>query len=185
MEHSQKGDLAEALAEDLLLQRGYAVRNLNQRQRNAPVVDLEVEGAGQPLLVSVKSCWTPNRRLRLGTPASLERLPDDAFVMAFLPLTRGVALDLTPGCHRLGIIPGAVARDEARAAHWHYAAHNPGSANPSVMVKDKQDRSPKTRSGAVFERWASTHDAAWPLLPPGFAVVGKAGNGIHVDRSPP
>ena len=50
MQHSEKGDLAEALAEDLLLQRGYAVRNLNQTRRNAPVVDLEVEGVSAPFL---------------------------------------------------------------------------------------------------------------------------------------
>ena len=97
MQHSEKGDLAEALAEDLLLQRGYAVRNLNQTRRNAPVVDLEVEGVSAPFFVSVKSCWTPNRQLRLGTPASLAQMPDAAFVMAFLPRRKGEALDLKTG----------------------------------------------------------------------------------------
>lgn len=175
MEHSEKGNLAEAVAQDLLLRQGYAVRNLNQRRHNAPVVDLEVEGAGAPFFVSVKSCWTPNRQLRLGSPASLAKLPDDAFVMAFLPLAKGDALNLATGCHTLWIIPGAVARDEALAAHWHYASHNPGSAGHSVMVKDKQDRTPATRSGAVFRRWAAAYDAAWHLLPPSFAAMPKAG----------
>jgi len=172
MAHWEKGDLAEALAEELLLKRGYAVRNLNQRHKNTPVVDLEVEGAGPPFHISVKSCWTASRQLRLGKPASLERLPDNAFVMAFLPLRKGVALDLVTPQYTLWIIPGQVARDEALAAHRHYAAHNPGSAQHSVMVKDKEDRTAATRSGAVFKRWADSYDSAWHLLPVPFAGPG-------------
>ncbi len=171
MIHSSKGNLAEAVIENLLLQRGYAVRNLNATQRNTPVVDLEVEGSGSPFHVSVKSCWTANRQLRLGSPQSLSRLPDTAFVMALLPPRKGEALNLTgdeaqeTGAFTLWIIPGAVARDEALAAHHHYAAHHPGSAQHSVMVKDKVDRTAATRSGAVFSRWADCFDSAWHLLP--------------------
>ena len=145
MRFSEKGDQAEAYAEGLFLKRGYAVRNLNRGKRNTPVFDLEVEGAGAPFYVSVKSCWTPNRQLRLGTPASLALLPNAGFVMAFLPQAKGKALDLTEGQHALWIIPGSIVRDEALAAHWHYAAHSPGSAGHSVMVKDKLDRTAATR----------------------------------------
>ena len=65
MIHRSKGDMAEAFAMNLLLERGYSVRNLNDTRNNNPSVDLEAEGIGSPFLVSVKSCWTPNRQLRL------------------------------------------------------------------------------------------------------------------------
>ena len=57
MGQSEKGDRAEAFAEELLVQRGYAVRNLNHFRRNTVTVDLEVEGQGAPFYISVKSCW--------------------------------------------------------------------------------------------------------------------------------
>ena len=170
MGQSEKGDRAEAFAEELLVQRGYAVRNLNHVRRNTVTVDLEVEGQGAPFYISVKSCWSPNRQLRLGTPTSLALLPDTAFVMAFLPCAKGEELDLAEGRHTLWIIPGNIARDEALAAHCHYAAYNPGSAHHSVMVKDKVDRTEATRSGSVFKRWAGKYDEAWHLLPEPFAL---------------
>ena len=169
--HKSKGDFAEAVAIKLLLERGYSVRNLNDTRNNNPSVDLEAEGIGSPFLVSVKSCWTPNRQLRLGSPASVSALPDGAFVLAFLPRVKGEPLDLSPGGHVVWIVPAVVAREEALAAHWHYASHNPGSAKHSVMVKDKTDRSEKTRSGALFHRWASLYESAWHLLPPPFDAV--------------
>ena len=169
LRHSEKGDRAEAYAGELLLQRGYAVPNLNLARRNTATIDLEVAGEKEPFHISVKSCWTPNRQLRLGTPSSLALLPDTGFVMAFLPRAKGQDLDLTEGRHTLWIIPGAIARDEALAAHRHYAAHSPGSAGHSVMVKDKVDRTAATRSGSVFRRWAENFDSAWHLLPAPFA----------------
>ena len=172
MLHKSKGDLAEAVAMNLLLERGYSVRNLNDARKNTRSVDLEAEGIGSPFLVSIKSCWTPNRQLRLGTPASLAALPDGAFILAFLPRVKGELLDLAPGGHVVWVVPAEAARDDALAAHWHYASHNPGSAKHSVMVKDKTDRSEKTRSGAVFQRWASLYESAWHLLPPPFNAVG-------------
>lgn len=175
MIHTSKGELAEAFVENLLLQRGYAVQNLNQSRRNMPIVDLEVEGIGQPFQVSVKSCWAATRQLRLGTPNSLAQLPDAAFVMALLPPSKGMVLDLNSDATRearafiLWIIPGKLVREEALAAHYHYANHHPGSTRHSVMVKDKIDRNETTRSGTLFQRWSQTYDSAWHLLPAPFA----------------
>lgn len=52
--------------------------------------------------------------------------------------------------------------------HRPYAAARPGSANHSVMVKDKVDRSPHTRSGAVFRSWRDRFQDAWQVLEPGY-----------------
>ena len=47
MLHKSKGDLAEAVAMNLLLERGYSVRNLNDARKNTRSVDLEAVGSGR------------------------------------------------------------------------------------------------------------------------------------------
>jgi len=157
------GNRAEQLATTLLRERGFEVVNLNELRANHPLYDLRAEKNGHTVRVSVK-CARAKRELRLGSPRMLRQLADDAVVMAFLPIAKGRDIDLTPGGYELWIIPGAVARDEALAAHDHYAKSHPGSADHSVMVKDKIDRSPDTRSGAVFHRWCELYRNAWHLL---------------------
>lgn len=164
-----KGRSGRSLCRGIVVAAQSAVRNLNQATRNSATIDLEVKGEKALFHISVKFCWTPIRQLPLGTPSSLALLPDTGFVMAFLPRAKGQDFDLSEGRHPLWIIPGAIARDEALAAHWHYAAHSPGSAGHSVMVKDKVDRTAATRSGSVCRRWAEKYDSAWHLLPAPFA----------------
>jgi hypothetical protein len=91
----------------------------------------------------------------------LRQLADDCVVMAFLPSRKDVEIRFAPGGYELLIVPGDVARDEALAAHNHYATTHPGSASHSVMVKDKVDRNEFTRSGAVFKSWHERYLNAW------------------------
>ena len=157
------GDQAEQLAATLLRERGFEVTNLNDVRANNPLYDLRAKKDGHTIQISVK-CARAKRELRLGRPRMLRQLADDGVVMAFLPIAKGRDIDLTPGGYELWIIPGAAARDDALAAHDHYARSHPGSADHSVMVKDKLDRTPDTRSGAVFHRWRDLYRDAWHVL---------------------
>lgn len=74
-------------------------------------------------------------------------------------------MTLLPGGYSVWIVPAKAAKDDALAAHYHYARYSPGSATHSVMVKDKVDRSLTTRSGAVFKAWQQSFADAWHLLP--------------------
>lgn len=154
---------AEHLAACLLETRGFAVTNLNELRTNFPLYDLRATRDGRELLISVK-CARAKRALRLGPPHRLRELADDAIVMAFLPAAKGRDIALAPGGYELWIIPGRLARDGAIAAHEHYARSHPGSADHSVMVKDKVDRNAGTRSGAVFASWREGFRDAWHLL---------------------
>ena len=62
----QAGDLAA----DLLSQRGFAVRNLNEERLNYPLYDLVAVKNGNEILVSVK-CARAKRELRVGSPQML------------------------------------------------------------------------------------------------------------------
>jgi len=163
-DQQRRGDAAEAFLADLLRAKGFQVEDLNSPRRNHPVVDLRVAGATTRFGVSVKSCWSANRQIRLGKPHILEQLPDDAFMMILLPATKREAMVLDPAKYHLWIVPGHVKKD-ALDAHYHYAQHRPGSKNHSVMVKDKVDGSPITRSGAVFHDWQTRFRDAWHLVP--------------------
>lgn len=157
------GETAEQLAKQLLTEHGFVVVDLNERRRNYPVYDLLAEKDGRSVRVSVK-CARAKRELRLGSPASVARIEDGSVLMAFLPRTKGAEIEFISDGYDLLIVPGAIARDESLAAHNHYAATHPGSKNHSVMVKDKIDRSPGTRSGAVFRTWFETYKDAWHVF---------------------
>ena len=154
------GRQAETLAESLLLQRGFAVRNLNEERSNNRLYDLVAVKNRNEIVVSVK-CARANRQLRLRRPRILDQMRDDCVVMAFLPTERGKEIEFSSGGYEVLIIPGRIARDEALAAHKHYVATHPGSADHSVMVKDKVDRNEHTRSGAVFKSWHERFLNAW------------------------
>ena len=143
------GRQAEDLAADLLRQRGFAVRNLNEERLNYPLYDLAVKN-GNEILVSVK-CARAKRELRVGSPQMLREMRDDCVVMAFLPVSKSKEIEFSPGGYEVLIIPGCIAREDGLAVHNHYIATHPGSADHSVMVKDKVDRNEGTRSGAVFK----------------------------------
>ena len=160
---SMIGREAEDLASSLLSARGFAVRNLNDERNNYPLYDLVASKAGVEILISVK-CARAKRELRLGNPHMLQQLADTSVVMAFLPAYKGKEIGFALGDYELMIIPGYIARDEALAAHQHYAIFHPGSASHSVMVKDKVDRNEGTRSGAVFMRWHQQFQDAWAIL---------------------
>jgi len=157
---SSVGREAENLAAALLKQRGFAVRNLNDERVNNPLYDLVAMRDRCQIEVSVK-CARAKRELRLGNPHMLRKLRDDTVLMAFLPVEKGREIELTQGGYELLIIPGGTARDEALAAHNHYAATHPRSINHPVMVKDKIDRNEGTRSGAVFKSWRQRFLNAW------------------------
>lgn len=168
------GRQAEDLAARLLRERGFAARNLNEERSNYPLYDLGAIKNGKETKVSVK-CARAKRQLRLGTrPLRLGTRPrlaemrDDCVVMAFLPTGREI--EFSSGGYELLIIPGC-ARHEALEAHDHYVKTHPGSARHSVMVKDKVDRSPDTRSGAVFKRWREKYLNRWAT----FDDVARAG----------
>ncbi len=163
--YQQRGDAAEHPVANPLRAKGYEVQDLNAVTRNHPIVDLRVTGAAASFLVSVKSCWSANRQIRLGTPKILEQLPDNAFVMILLPAAKGQTLVLDLPHYHLWIVPALSAKQDALGAHFHYAAHSPRSAGHSVMVKDKVDRNVTTRSGAVFQDWQARFREAWHLLP--------------------
>jgi hypothetical protein len=154
------GTLAETFAESLLAQRGFEVCNLNKEQSNYPLYDLAVVKNRKKILVSIK-CARAKRELRLGRPRMLAKMGDDCVVMAFLPDEKGKEIEFSYGGYELLIIPGRIARDEALAAHNHYGKTHPGSADHSVMVKDKVDRNERTRSGAVFKSWHERFLNAW------------------------
>ena len=94
----------------------------------------------------------------------LAQMRDDCIVMAFLPTDKGKEIEFSSGGYELLIIPGRIARDEALAAHNHFIATHPGSADHSVMVKDKIDRNERTRSGAVFKSWHERFLSAWDRI---------------------
>lgn len=158
------GDAAESLAADLLRQRGYRVTDLNMIMRNRPVIDLEVEAGEGRFPISVKAARL-RTGVRLGSVSSLSALPENGFLFIFMPMTKAAPLDLECGSYALWIVPAPVRR-EALDAHQHYATSHPGSANHSVMIKDKVDRGVQTRSGAVFKSWEARFTGAWHLLPP-------------------
>jgi hypothetical protein len=81
--------------------------------------------------------------------------------MAFLPAEKGKEIEFSSSGYELLIIPGHIARKEALDAHDHYAVTHRGSADHSVMVKDKVDRNDRTRSGAVFKSWHERFLNAW------------------------
>lgn len=170
-QHNTAGDLAEIFVAELLAKRGYVVENLNNSRRNHPSVDLRCKAGETEFLVSVKSCWAANRQIRLGSPHILERLADDVFLLILMPARKGDVLELVSNGYALLIVPASVAKAEALEAHYHYAQHSPGSAGHSVMIKDKQDRSPHTRSGAVFQSWLEHYTDAWHLLPKPLALA--------------
>ena len=86
---------------------------------------------------------------------------DDCVVMAFLPAERGKEIEFSPGGYEVLIIPGCIAREDGLAVHNHYIATHPGSADHSVMVKDKVDRNEGTRSRAVFKSWHERFLNTW------------------------
>jgi hypothetical protein len=157
------GRQAEILAASLLFQRGFAVRNLNEERFNNPLYDLVAVKNRNEIRVSVK-CARAKRQLRLGSPQMLEKMADDCVVMAFLPIEKGKEIEFSSGGYEILIIPGSIARDEALDAHKHYAQTHPGSADHSVMVKDKIDRNERTRSGAVFKSWHEQFLNAWEIF---------------------
>ncbi|HEX2479930.1 MAG TPA: hypothetical protein VHK45_11670 [Geminicoccaceae bacterium] len=154
------GRQAEDLAADLLRQRGFAVRNLNEERFNHPLYDLVAVKNGNEILVSVK-CARAKRELRVGIPEMLREIRDDFVVMAFLPVSKSKEIEFSPGGYEVLIIPGCIAREEGLAVHDHYIAAHRGSADHSVMVKDKVDRNEGTRSGAVFKSWHERFLNAW------------------------
>ena len=78
------GRQAETLAESLLRERGFAVRNLNEERPNNPLYDLVAVKNGSEIEVSVK-CARAKWQFRLGTRERLAQLEDDCVVMVFLP----------------------------------------------------------------------------------------------------
>jgi hypothetical protein len=154
------GEQAETLAADLLRQRGFAVRNLNEERFHYPLYDLVAVKNGNEILVSVK-CARAKRELRVGSPQMLRKMRDDCVVMAFLSVSKSKEIEFSPGGYEVLIIPGRVAREEGLAVHDHYIATRPGSADHSVMVKDKIDRNERTRSGAVFKSWHERFLNTW------------------------
>lgn len=163
--YTENGTRAERFAAGLLSGRGYSVEDLNATRRNHPFFDLRCEGADSSFLVSVKSGWSPNRQVRLGSPHILAQFPDEAFFLILMPAQKGEELRLERGGYVSMIVPGKAAKDDALAAHYHYASYYPGSIDHSVMIKDKIDRSPLTRSGSVFHSWMAQYLDAWHLLP--------------------
>ena len=154
------GRQAENLAADLLRQRGFSVRNLNEGRFNYRLYDLVAVKNGNEILVSVK-CARAKRELRLGPPERLREMIDDCVVMAFLPAEKGKEIEFSAGGYELLIIPGRIARNQGLAVHDHYIATHPGSVGHSVMVKDKVDRNERTRSGAVFKSWRKHFVNKW------------------------
>jgi hypothetical protein len=154
------GRQAEDLAADLLRQRGFVVRNLNEERFNHPLYDLVAVKNGNEMLVSVK-CARAKRELRVGSSQMLREMRDDCMVMAFLPVSKSKEIEFSPGGYEVLIIPGQVAREEGLAVHNHYIATHPGSVGHSVMVKDKIDRNERTRSGAMFKSWHERFLNAW------------------------
>ena len=154
------GRQAETLAESLLRERGFKVRNLNEERSNNPLYDLIAVKNRNEIAISVK-CARANRQLRVGSPRMLKQMRDDCVVMAFLPTEKGREIEFCPGGYDLLIIPGRIARDEGLELHKHYVKTHPGSADHSVMVKDKVDRSERTRSGEVFKRWRDQYLDRW------------------------
>lgn len=160
---SEIGRLCEDFAISLLQARGFAVRNLNDTRKNYPLHDLVVTKSGRSVNVSVK-CARAKRELRLGAPHMLAKLADEDVLLAFLPMTKGVDIQFMPGGYELLIVPGMIARDEALAAHNHYAISHPASKDHTVMIKDKIDRNESTKSGAVFKNWQKLYRDAWHVL---------------------
>jgi hypothetical protein len=154
------GEQAETLAASLLRGRGFTVCNLNEERRNDELYDLRAVKKGNEILVSVK-CARAKRELRLGSPRMLRKIRDDCVVMAFLPTEKDKEIEFSSGGYEVLVIPGRIARVGALAAHDHYAETHPGSADHSVMVKDKVDRNGRTRSGAVFKSWHERFLNAW------------------------
>lgn len=162
-DYCEIGRRAEDLAVQLLKHRGFEARNLNDEKRNYPLYDLHVERNGSQAFVSVK-CARAKRELKLGGATQLKNLSDKCIVMAFLPAKKDDEIKFDVDGYELLIIPGSVVRDEALAAHFHYAKTHPGSSNHSVMVKDKVDRTTDTRSGAVFQSWHERFLNAWHIF---------------------
>lgn len=160
---SDIGRQAEDLAAQLLKDRNFNVRNLNDEKANYLLYDLVAECKGVEILVSVK-CARAKRDFRLGRPSMLSKLHSESVIMVFLPVKKGEEIRFIAGGYDLLILPASIARDEALEAHFHYAKTHPGSADHSVMVKDKIDRSPSTRSGAVFKRWNERYLNAWNVF---------------------
>ena len=154
------GKQAERLAESLLDERGFEVRDLNEERRNNQLYDLVAVKNGSEIKVSVK-CARAKRQFRLGTRERLAKLEEDCVVMVFLPTEKGKEIEFSSGGYELLIIPGHIARDETLEMHDHYVKTHPGSADHSVMVKDKVDRNERTRSGAVFKSWHEQFLNAW------------------------
>jgi hypothetical protein len=164
------GKQGERLAESLLDERGFEVRDLNEERRHNPLYDLVAVKSGSETKVSVK-CARAKRQFRLGTREQLAKLEDDCVVMVFLPTEKSKEIEFSSGGYELLIIPGHT-RDEALEMHDHYVKTHPGRADHSVMVKDKVDRNERTRSGAVFKSWHERFLNAWDIFD---AVAGSHG----------
>lgn len=160
---SELGHQAERLAQDLLEERGYRVTNLNDLRANHPTVDLRVEGATGTFECSVKadrSQW----QVRLGR--GIARLPDDAWLIAFIPAVHRQEIRLDPGGYRVLIVPGTVAREDGQLVHEAYLRERPGASgsfNPAVKFRGQTQVNRDT-----FARWLAEYEARWDLLPPPF-----------------
>ena len=157
------GRAAEDKAAALLEARGFSVRNMNDLIPNHPVYDLEATRDGCMLRVSVKAARA-KREIRLGKVESLSQVRDKDLVMLFLPIRKGVEISLEEGGYELLLVPGGIARDDAIDAHLHYCKTHPNNIDHPTMVKDKIDRSPNTKSGAVFHRWRDSYLNAWSVI---------------------
>jgi hypothetical protein len=155
------GHLGEKLAEGLMRELGWQVFNLNEtHRRNHPVTDLVAYKNGRKVDISVKCSRT--RDIHLGKPESLEKLPDAAFVIVIMSPSRNEEISFKTGRYEVWLVPGKKAREEALEVHRHYW----GYLEPkyAVMLKDKNDTSPRTRSGEFFRSWCRRYKDAWHLL---------------------
>jgi hypothetical protein len=157
---------AEALAAELLGNRGYDVRNLNERRANYPTYDLEVTGRATTFRVSVKARST-EWQINVGKERAVERLSNDSFVMAFLPSEHRQPISLRDHRYRLLIVPGNVARDEGLHQHRVYLSTpkrdgTPRSPSAGVIVKWN---GVTEVNRATFRRWLADYEEAWHVLP--------------------
>ncbi len=175
------GDAGEAEALRLLQERGYTGFNLNEKQPNAWTYDLEISTLRGRVKISVKTARA-KRDISLGTPRSLERLADEAFVMILMPTAKKHEIQIHPGGYHLLIVPGQVARDEALAMHRDYWGEElTKAAKNTVRIKDEVNRpGSRSRAGQVFARWNATYRDAWHLLPEPSLQDPKSGSGVAI-----
>ena len=150
---AQLGDAGEVEVAELLTLRGWTVKNLNETRKNNPTYDLQATKNEACLDISVKVARSKNRHLRLGSVASLERLAEEAFIIALLSSEKGQEIDIAAKDYEIWIIPG-IAKHEAIAVHNHYHSRDPSSRTARTtgpILKDKNDRvGGRSISGSTF-----------------------------------